>query len=127
MTIRGISFPFRKSLTSFPAVSQDDVTIEENIVRILQTAKGARVMRPTAGSNVLGFVFENTGPVLTARIDHEVRRAIAEGEPRAIVLNVGVSEEERDDGGINLVVTITYRVNLDVRQVSTSFSQATSG
>jgi hypothetical protein len=43
------------------------------------------------------------------------------------VLDVGVSEEKRDDGGVNLVVTVTYRVNLDLRQVSTSFSQATSG
>lgn len=83
-------------------------------------------MRPSVGSNVWNFVFENTGPVLNARMDHEVRRAIAEGEPRATVLNVGLSEEGRNDGGKNIIVTVIYSVNLDVQQVVTTFSQPSS-
>jgi phage baseplate assembly protein W len=123
MTIRGIGFPFRKGTTSLPAQVTDNDVIRDNIIRILQTMRGARVMRPNSGSNVWNFVFENTGPVLNARMDHEVRRAIAQGEPRANVLNVGVSEENRNDGGKNIVVTVIYSVNLDVQQAVTSFSQ----
>jgi phage baseplate assembly protein W len=127
MTIRGISFPFRGSTTSFPAEATDNDVIRDNIVRILQTMKGSRVMRPASGSNTWAFVFENTGPVLNARMDHEVRKAIADGEPRANVLNVGVSEEDRSDGGINIVVTVTYVVNLDVQQAQVSFYQPSTG
>jgi len=123
MTILGIGFPFRKGTTSLPARVEDSDVIRDNIIRILKTIQGSRVMRPNAGSNVWNFVFENTGPILNARMDHEVRRAIAQGEPRATVLQVIVSEEERDDGGKNVIVTIIYRVNIDIQQVSTSFSQ----
>jgi len=123
MTIRGIAFPFRKGTTSLPATSTDNDVIRDNIIRILQTMKGSRVMRPNTGSNLWSFVFANTGPLLTARMDHEVRAAIAQGEPRATVLNVSVGEEDRNDGGKNLVVTVIYSVNLDVQQAATSFSQ----
>ena len=126
MTLTGIAFPFRSSTTSLPAVATDNDVIRDNIIRILQTMKGSRVMRPNTGSSVWAFVFENTGPVLNARMDHEVRRSIAVGEPRARVLNVGMSEEERTDGGKNIVVTVTYSVNLDVQQAVTIFSQPTS-
>lgn len=110
-----------------PAGVEDNDVIRDNIIRILQTMKGSRVMRPETGSNVWNFVFESIGPVLTARMDHEVRRAIAQGEPRATVLNVAVTEEERQDGGKNIIVTVAYRVNLDVQQASAAFSQPTPG
>lgn len=125
MTIRGIAFPFRKGTTSLPAVVTDNDVIRDNIIRILQTMKGSRVMRPSTGSNVWAFVFENTGPVLSARMDHEVRAAIAQGEPRATVLTVAVSEESRNDGGVNIIVAVVYKVNLDVQQAVTTFSQPT--
>lgn len=127
MTIRGIGFPFRKSSTSFPARTTDNEVIRDNIIRILQTVEGSRVMRPTSGSKVWSFVFENTGPILNSRMDYEVRRAIAEGEPRANVLDVGVAEEERNDGGINLVVYIIYSVKLDIQQVQVSFASPGGG
>jgi len=127
MTIRGIAFPFRKGSTSFPVKVEDNDVIRDNITRILQTMKGDRVMRPTSGSNTWAFVFENTGSVLNARMDHEVRRAIAVGEPRANVLNVGVSEEEREDGGRNVIVHLVYMARLDIQELQVSFSQPTGG
>jgi phage baseplate assembly protein W len=123
MAIKGIAFPFRKSATSFPATVDDSDVIKDNITRILQTIKGERVMRPKSGSGVWSFVFDNTGPIFSARMDHEVRRAIAEGEPRAVVLNVSTGEEERKDGGTNVVVTVTFAVNNDVSQTQAIFSQ----
>jgi len=127
MTIKGISFPFRRGTFSFPATAEDNDVIRDNIIRIMQTISGERVMRPTSGSKVLTFVFENTGPVLNARIDHEVRRAIAEGEPRANVVDVRLTEESRNDGGINIIVLVTYKVNLDVQQVAVQFTQPQVG
>lgn len=124
MTILGISFPFGRSATSLPAGSVDDDVIADNIQRILLTPRGSRVMRPGTGSDMFGFVFENTGPVLRARIDNEVRRALAAGEPRAEVLFVGVEERAilADPGGTEVVVDVNYRVNLEVRRTSVVFS-----
>lgn len=127
MTIRGIAFPFQKGSTSFPLVRTDADVVADNIQRILETRRGERPMRPNAGSNIYDFVFENVGAVLNARIDHEVRRAIAEGEPRASVLNVYVVERRRSDGAKNVVVTVTWSFRLDVRQSAVSYTQPGSG
>lgn len=126
MGIVGISFPFQKGTTSLPKASTDNDVIAENIRRILLTRKGERVMRPQAGSSVWDFVFENTGAVLNARIDQDVRQAIAEGEPRAIVQQVDISEENRFDGDKNVVVRVVYSVNLDVQQATVTLAVPSS-
>lgn len=122
MTIRGLAFPFGTSFSSLPAASTDDDVIADNIRRILLTRRGSRVMRPSTGSNVIDFVFENIGPVLRARIDDEVRRALSEGEPRAQVLEVRVFEQETFATGrqVEVIVDITYRVLAEVRRTAVS-------
>ena len=78
-------------------------------------------MRPDAGSDTYAFVFESTGPLLRARIDHEVRRAVSAGEPRASILRVDVTERETDDG-MEIVVDVAFEVLGVVRRASASFS-----
>ncbi len=121
MTIRGIAFPFRGSTTSFPAVSTDVDVIADNISRILTTPRGSRVMRPDAGSDTYSFVFESTGPLLQARVDNEVRRAIGVGEPRARVLRVDVTERELDEG-VEVLVDVTFEVVGVIRRASATFT-----
>jgi len=126
MGIIGISFPFQKGVTSFPRSSTDNDVIAENIQHILTTRRGERVMRPDAGSGVWEFVFENTGAVLNARIDNDVRQALAEGEPRVDVIQVNVTEEKRTDGDKDVVVEVVYSVNLDVQQTTVTLAVPSS-
>lgn len=123
MTIRGISFPFTISPTSLPQKSENDDVVADNILRILHTRVGERVMRPEIGSKVLDFVFENTGPVLRARMDFEVRRAIAQNEPRATVLNVYTYDTIVAGGETIINVEVIYEVQGNLQQVSTSFDR----
>jgi len=127
VTIIGIAFPFQKGSTSFPLTRTDADVVADNIQRILETRKGERPMRPNTGSSIYDFVFENVGAVLTARIDHEVRRAIAEGEPRASVLSVYVVEKPRSDGAKNVVVTVTWSFRREVRQSAMTYTPPRSG
>jgi phage baseplate assembly protein W len=121
VAIVGIRFPFDRGDVSFPATATDEEVIADNILRILQTPRGSRVMRPGVGSDVYLFVFDSIGPVLRARITAEVRRAISVGEPRANVLNVIVNEQLRTDGDRNVVVIVDYEVNLRPSSVSVTF------
>ena len=123
MTIRGIAFPFGRSSTSFPATRTDDDVIADNIKRILRTARGSRVMRPGVGSDTHLFVFENVGPVLRARLDNEVRRALADGEPRVTVLFVTVQEVSQPQGGVEVLVTVDYEINRRPGSVVVGFSR----
>lgn len=127
MTIRGIAFPFQKGTTSFPLTRTDADVVEDNIRRILETRKGERPMRPGAGCSVYDFVFENVGVLLNARVDHEVRRALAEGEPRASVLKVTVGEERRQDESTNMIVLVAWSFRREVRQTAVKYTAPGSG
>lgn len=121
MTIIGIKHPFQKGSTSFPAQSTDDDVIRNNIIRTLTTPRGSRVMRPSQGSDIWNFVFENRGPLLRARINAEVRRALAIGEPRITVIQVLVSEKTSAGGQDVIQVDVMYRVNANVQKVAVPF------
>lgn len=121
MAILGISFPFGKSSSSFPGVSVDAEVIEDNMIRILQTPRKSRVMRPGLGSDVYDAVYENSGPVLRSFLDFEVRRSISEGEPRAKILSTDVSEEDTIHGR-KITLTILWELNSEIRRTSVRFS-----
>jgi len=122
VAIVGIAFPFQKGTTSFPMQRTDADVVEDNIIRILQTRRGERPMRPGTGAAIWDFIFENTGALLNARVDHEVRSALAAGEPRATVLSVGVHEQLRIDGAKNMVVTLVWSFNREVRQTAVTYA-----
>ena len=121
MTIIGIKFPFQKGSTKFPAQSFDDDVIADNITRILLTPRGSRVMRPNQGSDIWSFVFDNVGALLRARVDREVRRSIAAGEPRVRVLAVNVHEEVTANGQTLVIVEVAYMVNGNVTKTAVPF------
>jgi len=123
MAIRDISFPFRKGVTSFPAMVEGDSVLADNIRRILLTPQGSRVMRPDVGSNLWEFIFDNVGPVLMARIDYEVRRAIAAGEPRVRVLQVSTDQVDLENGDTKITVEVYYEANGVVGTTSAAFVQ----
>jgi phage baseplate assembly protein W len=127
MGIIGIAFPFRGGETSFPMTRMDADVIADNIQRILETRKGERPMRPNAGSIIWDFIFENTGAVLNARIDYEIRRALSDGEPRAAILATSVYEQLRFDGSKNIVVTVTWSFKNELRQTAVSYTLPSSG
>lgn len=105
----------------------DADVVADNIQRILETRRGERPMRPGTGAAIWDFVFENTGAVLNARIDHEVRRALGEGEPRASVIAVYVTEKLRADEAKNVVVTVTWSFRREVRQSAVTYTSPGSG
>ena len=70
---RGVSFPFRRSDTEFPASSSDDELIQESLIQLFQTKKGERVMRPDVGSRVYDLVFDPNNPALGDILRAEVK------------------------------------------------------
>lgn len=107
--IRGFAFPFRRGPVHFPEPAEDDACIAGNVLRCIVEQRGARVMRD-GGSDVWSIVFENTGAVLRARIDYEVRRAIAAGEPRVTVQTISAQEKTTTDRRDYVEVTVVYSV-----------------
>ena len=68
--------------------------IKSNLIDLLTTKKGDRVMLPQYGTNVHLAVFEPLDEFLKRDIQNEILMAIATYEPRVDVLNLTVQETE---------------------------------
>lgn len=82
--------------------------IQKAMVIILKTAKGERVMRPDFGCGIHTFVFQVINTTTLSLIEHYVKEALLQWEPRIDVIAVKTSTENLDDGQIS--IDITYRV-----------------
>ena len=92
--IVGISFPFRKEDGEFPKTDINADVVKSNVLSIFAIELGERVMRPEVGANIRGLIFESFGPLLEARLKRAIRTAIANNEPRARVLSIGITQED---------------------------------
>lgn len=111
MALKGISFPFRKADGQFPKIDEDADAVRSNILALFNLPQGGRVMRPTLGTTVHSLVFESQGDVLTARLRRAIWNTVAEGEPRAKILNIDIRYE-----GSLVTAEILYEVT-GVQQV----------
>ena len=85
MNWRGIAYPVRSGEKGLFNVQKDVELIEGNIIQILGTRKGERVMLPEFGSKIMDFIFEPLDYITCALIRFELIDCIKRWEPRIIL------------------------------------------
>jgi len=65
--------------------------IKADLLQLLRTNPGERVMMPAYGTALRSFVFEPNDVVTSARIREAIAKAISQWEPRIVIQNVIVS------------------------------------
>lgn len=104
--IFGISSPFRiHPDTGGVATVSGTEKLKENIIHILLTGAGERVMRRDYGAGLRQLVHDPNNEALRAIAQHQVAKAVNRWEPQVAVDQVRTAL----DGG-SLVVEITYVV-----------------
>lgn len=88
------------------AAYEDDV--EQAIQIILQTERGERPMLPDFGGGLRRFLFEPNAPATHHAIEHVVREALIDWEPRIDIKRVEVKPSEEDPN--QLLIHIDYVV-----------------
>ena len=106
---RGWAFPpaFTPGGAEVLTVSGED-DIEQSLGILLATRRGERVMRPDFGCDLNEFLFEEVTPALVGQVRDLVSDAVLHHEPRVLLNEVEVSDEQAGDG--LLLVTIDYTV-----------------
>jgi phage baseplate assembly protein W len=104
--LSGVSWPWR---SGYPRFIYDEDVIYQAIVDVIFTVVGERKMNTRYGSEVIRVVFENKGPILNALAQREITLAIRTHLPMVEVLNIDVSEGERDTDPVDIVVDYTYQ------------------
>jgi hypothetical protein len=104
--IRGFAFPFRIDPASGSVAAQTgDDKLRENIVHILMTGIGERVMRRDYGGGLQQLVHDPNNEILRGIVQHQVAKSLGRLEPRILLQEVGV----RQDGSM-LYLQIRYIV-----------------
>jgi len=97
-----------KALTNRDAVKQ-------SVKNIVLTNHYERPYNPILGGDIISQLFENMDSITQYEISTNIRRALNNYEPRAIIDDI-VTDFLEDQNAIN--VTITFRVNSDAEPIS---------
>lgn len=104
---RGPAFPLRVNAQGGIHASGLDQKVRQSILVILGTQHGERLMRPDFGCNLASLVFapNNTATANLAR--HYVEEGLRRWEPRILVDEVIVENDNRND---QLLINVRYRI-----------------
>lgn len=107
-TLKGFAFPFQIDTTTGGVRAQSgDDKLRANIVHILLTNVGERVMRRAYGGGLRALVQDPNNSALWAIVQHQVGKSIGLLEPRVLLKALNVSQS---DDGATLFVSVTYLV-----------------
>jgi uncharacterized protein len=106
--IRGFAFPFQiDPRTGGVKDESGDDKLRANIVHILLTNVGERVMRRSYGGGLRQLVHDPNNSALWAIVQHQVGKSIGILEPRVLLRDLTVSQS---DDGATVFVSVKYLV-----------------
>ena len=85
MNYSGISYPVKINKKRAFNTEDDIKLIEGNIIQILGTRKGERVMLPLFGSRILDYIHEPLDHITCALLRYELIDAVSRWEPRITI------------------------------------------
>ena len=112
----GFNMPFFGGPQKILSRQVDDKLIKNDILQLLLTVPGERVMRPDFGVHLRSFLFEQNTDSDLSILENEIAQAITEYEKRVTVENVTVVSDTNKHG-INVVVIV--RMVKDQKKVLT--------
>jgi len=115
--IKTLAFPFQKGPSGFPALAIPENYTFVNIVALIMTGVGERVMNAGLGVNVYEYVFDNMTPIQRVRLSNTIANAIETFIPKVRVNSVIPGEKKYQDGrGTSIVFDIAYTVGGQTKQ-----------
>jgi phage baseplate assembly protein W len=112
-TYYGYNPPFVGGQQNIMSRQEDDRLIKNDILQLLLTIPGERVMRPDFGINLRNFVFEQMTDRDLNSLRQEIFRGIAEFEPRVNVEDVIF---KRDDDINKLEIKVVVNMKKDPKR-----------
>lgn len=85
MNYSGISYPVRTGSKGLFATGKDEQLIRGNIIQILGTRRGERVMLPEFGSRIMDFIHEPLDHITCSLLRFELIQSVARWEKRIIL------------------------------------------
>jgi uncharacterized protein len=104
----GWKFPLRVTPGGGFDFSSGEQSVEEAIWILLGTAKGERQMLPRFGCGIHDLVFAPNNPATRGYVQHLVKDALTEWEPRIDVLDVNFTSPSNEE--YTMLIRVDYRI-----------------
>jgi phage baseplate assembly protein W len=105
---KGIAFPLGVDSAGGLKLSEYEQNVEENILIILGTAPGERMMRPDFGCRIHDFVFYPNNASTASLVSYYVREALVKWEPRIEEVTVNARPDPTRENV--MLVDISYKI-----------------
>lgn len=109
----GFNPPFIGGAENILSRQEDERLIKNDILQLLMTVPGERVMRPDFGVNLRNFTFEQLTSNELTGLESEIETQITIQEPRVTVESINMS---RDDDNNQLTITIIVYIKKDPKR-----------
>jgi phage baseplate assembly protein W len=121
----GISLPIQIGNTAFNQNFTTEDEVKTNIVSLLSTKRGERIMQPQLGSGLQELLFEQNDGTLADRIEEEINNTIEMWLPFVNVeqINVEQSDYLKDTNTVNVNITFTIGNNPQLSNVTFNITQ----
>ena len=104
----GFNPPFIGGQQKIMSRQEDDRLLKNDILQLLLTIPGERVMRPGYGVNLRNFVFENIDSANLSALRNEIINQIRTYETRVNIISVELVPFE-DENSINIKIAVTLK------------------
>lgn len=116
---RGFAFPFRiDPETGGLRTASGTDKLQANLVTIILTGIGERVMRRRYGCGLRQMVQDPSDQVTWSIVQHQISKAIAEFEPRVLLQQLSVAPSRDGPGKLDVTVRYTVRRTQAVQSLS---------
>lgn len=82
---------------------------KNHILALLLTSPGERVMRPTYGTGLRKFLFENNDPLVIQSMVAQINTALQTYEPGITLINVSVVQMDQNNGLVEIRIDYQLR------------------
>jgi phage baseplate assembly protein W len=116
--ISGFAFPFRIDPARGGVQSQSgDDKLRANVVHIIMTNLGERVMRRAYGSGLRQLVQDPNNQVVWSILQHQIGKSVGQLEPRVLLQQLTVAQSS-DPAGVSVEVRYVVRSTQAVASLS---------
>lgn len=116
----GITLPIQITNVAFNQSFTTREQVRSNIINLLKTKRGERVMQPEFGIGLESILFEQIDEDTQIRIQREIETTIATWLPYVVIedLIVNISDELRDRNTIDISLSFSIVDNAELENVT---------
>lgn len=120
---RGIRYPFTFGAAGGVRGAQGVEKVKSNLEHLVKSKLKERLVRKDVGTVSYDLVLRNSDPSSRSLVETLIREAIVRFEPRAILKNISVFQQETEDGNhVFLDVEFLFRETGEVGTLSTQLT-----